>query len=88
MDEPEIYDGLQTVFNAVFRRNDILITAQLSARDVAGWDSFRHVSFIIATEEHFQVKFQSSDIDELRSVGDLARAVAERRASLDAKTTP
>lgn len=81
MNEPEIYEGLQTVFNTVFRRDDILVTPQLSAKDVAGWDSFRHVSFIIATEEHFDIKFQSSDIDELRSVGDLARAVAERRAN-------
>lgn len=77
MTEEEIYVGLQTVFSAVFRRHDIQITPRLSARDVPGWDSFRHVSMIMATEEYFKIKLPNSDIDELENIGDLAKAVAK-----------
>jgi acyl carrier protein len=78
MTEAEIYGGLQTVFDAVFRRQDIKLTPELTAADVPGWDSFRYVSLIMATEQHFNIEFLGSDIDDLKSIGDLARAVAAK----------
>jgi acyl carrier protein len=78
MTETDIYNGLQSVFDDVFRRRDIKLTPQLSAADVPGWDSFRYVSLIMATEQHFNVKFLGPDIDDLKNIGDLARAVANK----------
>jgi len=80
MTEKEIYTGLQSVFSAVFRRQDIIITSGLSATDVPGWDSFKHVNIIIATEEYFEIKFDSSDIDAMVSIGDLAQVIAKLTA--------
>jgi hypothetical protein len=37
MTEVEIYNGLQSVFDTVFRRRDIKLTPELSAADVPGW---------------------------------------------------
>jgi len=76
MNEIEIYDGLQSVFNSVFKRHDIKLTPDLTAANVPGWDSFRYISLIMATEEFFGFKFLGSDIDDLKDIGDLARAVA------------
>jgi acyl carrier protein len=81
MSDDSVYSGLQGVFNTVFRRSDIAVTPQLSARDVPGWDSFRYVSLIAATEEHFGIQLQESDIEDLENVGDLAEAVARRIAA-------
>jgi acyl carrier protein len=75
MTESEIYRGLQHVFETVFRRRDIRLTPELTAADVPGWDSFRYVSIIMATEEYFRIKFPRSDIDDLKNIGDLAHAV-------------
>jgi acyl carrier protein len=77
MSDTDVYAGLQKIFDAVFRRS-VPITPELTARDVPGWDSFRYVSIIAATEEHFGIKFLDADIDELRNVGDLASAVQRR----------
>ena len=74
--EADIYNGLQRAFDSVFRRHDIRLTADLTADQVPGWDSFRYVSLIMATEEYFGIKFLGPDIDELRNVGDLAHAVS------------
>lgn len=78
MTEAEIYDRLQNVFNEVFRRQDIKLTPSLTAADVPGWDSFRYISLIMATEKHFRMKLQGPDIDDLKNIGDLVRAVASK----------
>ncbi len=78
MTETEIYDGLQSIFDGVFRRQDIKLTPELTAADVPGWDSFRYVSLIMATEQHFNIQFLGPDIDDLKNIGDLARAVASK----------
>jgi acyl carrier protein len=80
MTETEIYDGLQSVFDSVFRRRDIKVTPELTAAHVPGWDSFRYVSLIVATEEYFRIKFLGPDIDELNNIGDLAQAIAAKLA--------
>jgi len=77
MTDNDLYAGLQTIFNTVFRRA-VPITPELTAKDVPGWDSFRYISIIAATEEHFGIKFLDTDIDDLRNVGDLAEAVKRR----------
>jgi acyl carrier protein len=74
--EVDIYIGLQRVFDSVFRRHDIKLTAGLTADQVPGWDSFRYVSLIMATEEYFGIKLQGADIDELQNIGDLVHVVA------------
>jgi acyl carrier protein len=78
MTEAEIYSGLQGVFNSVFRQQDIPLTAELTADQVPGWDSFRYVSLIMATEEYFRIKFLGPEIDELRNIGDLVHAIAKK----------
>jgi len=82
MTEAEIYRALQDVFNSVFRRSDIQIGPQLSAKDVPGWDSFRHVNLIMATEEYFRIQFLSSDIDDMSTIEDLVRAIARHHPSV------
>jgi acyl carrier protein len=76
--EAEVLEGLQQVFNGVFGRDDIALTPRLSAADVPGWDSFRHVDFIIATEERFGVNLRDADLDAIENMGDLARFVLAR----------
>jgi acyl carrier protein len=76
MTEQDIYHELQQIFAQVFRRTDISLTPTLTAKDVPGWDSFKQVSLLMATEAFFKVRFDSDDVDQMANVGDLVRAVA------------
>ncbi|HEY8259654.1 MAG TPA: acyl carrier protein [Methylosinus sp.] len=76
--EDEVYAGLAAIFADVFLRDDIALSPALSARDVEGWDSFKQIEIVMATEEMFAVKLASAELDNLRNLGDLARIVAER----------
>jgi acyl carrier protein len=76
--EPEIYDALTEIFHDVFTRDDLVLKAELSAKDVKGWDSFKQIEIIMATEERFGMKFTTRELDSLLNVGDLVRVVAAK----------
>jgi len=73
-----IYDGLTEIFRDLFLRDDLIATPELTAQDVAGWDSFRHIEIMMAAEERWAIKFSTRELDGLRSVGDLARVIGEK----------
>ncbi len=80
MTEPEIYSALTEIFQDVFMRDDLVLTPTLSAKDVAGWDSFKQIEIVIATEERFGIKLHTRELDRLQNVGDLATVVASKAA--------
>jgi acyl carrier protein len=76
--ESQIYPALAEIFADVFMRDDIPLSDKLSAKDVDGWDSFKQIEIIMATEERFAMKFLSSELDNMKVLGDLVRPVAQR----------
>ena len=73
--EAESIAALTEIFHDVFMRDDLVLTAELNAKDVAGWDSFKQIEIIMATEERFGIKMSTREIDSLQNVGDLVRVV-------------
>jgi acyl carrier protein len=76
--ETEIYGALTEIFHDVFMREDIVLTPELSAKDVKGWDSFKQIEIIMATEERFGIQLNTREIDSLQQVGDLVRVVGSK----------
>jgi acyl carrier protein len=71
----EIYRDLTEIFADVFMRDDIVLSPALTARDVKGWDSFKQIEIIMASEEKWAIKFNTRELDALRTVGDLAKMI-------------
>ena len=80
MTEQEIYAALSEVFGDVFLRDDLQLTPGLSAKDVSGWDSFKQIEIVLATEQRFGIKLRTREIDGLHSVGDLAVLISSKMA--------
>ncbi len=78
--DAEIFESLTQVFRDVFMRDDLVLRPDLSAKDVQGWDSFKQIEIIIATQQRFRIRMNSNEIDSLRNVGDLARVIASKVA--------
>jgi acyl carrier protein len=76
MPEAEIYAALEDIFHDVFLRDDIKLTPEMTAKDVAGWDSFKQIEIILSVEGQYHIKFNTRELDSLQSVGDLVRAIA------------
>ncbi|MGA9070888.1 MAG: acyl carrier protein [Terracidiphilus sp.] len=75
MDEAQIYVRLTDVFQDVFDEDSILLTPELSAKDVDGWDSLAHIRLLLTVERAFKIKFSTSEIGKLKNVGDLVTLV-------------
>ena len=74
--EAEIYTALTEIFHDVFLRDDIVLKPELTAKQVQGWDSFKQIEIIMASEEHWKIRFSTRELDALRSVGDLVRTIS------------
>ena len=78
MIEPEIYGTLTTIFHDIFLRDDLVLSDELSAKQVPDWDSFKQIEIIIAVENQFGIKFRTREMDSLNNVGDLVRLIADK----------
>ena len=76
--EADIYSALTEIFHDVFMRDDIVLSPELTAKQVQGWDSFKQIEIIMATEERFGIQLNTREIDSLQMVGDLVRVVASK----------
>jgi acyl carrier protein len=77
MDEPAIYAALAKIFHEIFG-HEIQVTPTLSAKDTPGWDSFRHIDIIMAVEGCFALEFTTTELDAMRSLGDMEQMVMAR----------
>ena len=75
MTEADILQKLTTIFRDIFDQPSILVTAGTTAEDVPGWDSVNHITLIVETETTFGVKFRTTEIEELKNVGDLVQLI-------------
>ncbi|GEP42483.1 acyl carrier protein [Brevifollis gellanilyticus] len=66
---------LLTRVTPVFRNNfnapDLVLNETMTAKDVEGWDSFAHINLIMALEDTFNVRFETSELGQIGCVGDL-----------------
>jgi acyl carrier protein len=81
LNQSDIYQGLTQIFHDVFMRGDIVLTPELTAKDVADWDSFKQIEIVMATEERFGIKLSTREIDGLKNVGDLVGVIVRRTGS-------
>jgi len=78
MTRAESYEFLTKLFRHVFGRDDIILSPEMTAKDLAGWDSIMHVELLIEIESRLGFEMQSEEIDQLLSVGDLADLVTRK----------
>lgn len=78
MESEAVYSKLSDVFHDVFDDDEIILSPQLSADDVDGWDSLKHVRLLLTVERTFRIKFSTSEIGRLKNVGDLAALIESK----------
>ena len=69
-------DTLTRVLRECFEDDSLVAAVTLNLRDIENWDSFRHIAMMVAVEEAYGVVFAPSDVEAIRTVGDLIAALA------------
>jgi acyl carrier protein len=80
MDKNAIISELTLVFRKVLDDPSITLTPETTADDVENWDSLNHVFIVVEIEQHFGIKFQAAEMEELKNVGELADLISNRLA--------
>ncbi len=75
MDKAEIYTKLTPIFRDVFDDDDIQLRPEMTADDVADWDSMSHIRLVLTIERQFHKKFPASRVSQLKNVGDLVSLI-------------
>jgi acyl carrier protein len=78
MSSEQILQRLNEVFQDVFDDDDLAIKPEYSAEDVDGWDSLTHIRMLLTVEKTFGVKFSTSEVGQLQTVGDLVKLIASK----------
>jgi acyl carrier protein len=76
--EEVIPQRLTDTFRTIFGNQDIHLTRETTANDVAGWDSLMHINLIVAVEKEFRVRFTTLEVMSLNNVGDLADTITRK----------
>ena len=71
----EILNG---IFRQVFDDDSLLITVEMTANDIDGWDSLSHVNLIVAVEAKFKIRFKQKELLTLKNIGDLLKTVESK----------
>jgi acyl carrier protein len=78
MTDPELYAALDDIFRRVLDDDTIALRPEMTSDDVEGWDSMTHIFIVVEIENHFGVKFQAAEMEELKNVAELAALVREK----------
>lgn len=66
---------ISEIVREVFDDETVELTEATAAKDVEGWDSLSHIRFIVTVERRFKIKFTSREVENLRNLGDLLKAI-------------
>ncbi|GAC1630582.1 MAG: acyl carrier protein [Nevskia sp.] len=81
MDKQKILAEIGAIIADVLDVSGLNLTMDTTAEDVEGWDSFNHINIVVAVEEHFRVKMNTAEIEELRNVGGFVELIEKKLAS-------
>lgn len=76
----DVRDKLNGIFREVFKDDGIQIRPETTANDIEGWDSFSHVTLIVAIETRFNIKFSLKEIMGFKNVGYLMKNIEQKIA--------
>ena len=82
MEAPEQTETrLTTVFHDVFDDDAIVLRPDLSAKDIADWDSLTHIRLLFTIEREFGIKFTTTEVGEMKNVGELIALIQAKVTS-------
>jgi acyl carrier protein len=69
MTREEILNAFTHILRDLLLDDSIVLTMETRREDIANWDSFNYINFIVAVETKFGVKFKVADVESFENVG-------------------
>ena len=81
MTDPEILGTLTGILRDLLGDPGIVLDPATTRAEVPRWDSFAYVSFIVAVEVEYGIKFPIADVESFQTVGDIVTATRKLKAA-------
>ena len=73
MTDQALLDAFTQILRDLLLDDSIVLTMATRREEVANWDSLAYISFMVAVETRFGVKFGVAEIESFDNVGAIAR---------------
>jgi acyl carrier protein len=71
----DIYAELTITFRDIFRDTRIILRPESTPETIAGWDSFKYVSVLVAIEAAYNIELDGPELDNVQNVGELVALI-------------
>jgi acyl carrier protein len=78
MESNAIYERLTGVLHDVLDDDTLVLTPDLTAAEVDGWDSLTHIRLMLSVEKAFAIRFAAAEVGKLKNVGELVSLIAAK----------
>lgn len=82
MSDDAILSEMTTILRDLLGDDLIELAMGTKREHVPNWDSFNYVTFIVAVEIKFGVKFKASDVDLFPNIGAIVQEVSAKRPNI------
>ena len=80
MSDAEILETLTRILRDLLGEPGIVLTPATTRPEVPRWDSFSYVTFIVAVEVEYGIKFHLTDVESFETVGEIVAKIKELKA--------
>ena len=74
----DIEQRLTSIFRTTFGDEAIVLRPEMTADDIAAWDSVSHIQLVFAVEDEFGIRLSMKDLEGLVDVGALIETIGRR----------
>ncbi len=71
-------EKVRNIFCDVFNDPHLKISPEMSAKDIAEWDSFNHIKLVVALESAFNVSFTTKELAGMANIDDLIKILQKK----------
>jgi len=76
--QDDILAQLTTTFRDIFRETNIVLRPDSTPETIAGWDSFKYVSVLVAIEAAYSIELDGPELDNLQNIGELIALIQSK----------
>jgi len=80
MTRESVLNDLKGIIEEVLDVEGLNITEETTASDVEDWDSIMHIEIVVEIEEHYDLKFQTKQIESFKNVGNIISAIIDTKS--------
>ncbi len=78
MNKEDIVFKVNEIFKDAFDDENLCVTDETVASDIAGWDSLMQMNLIEMVEDEFEIRFDMDEIISLKNVGDMINVIISK----------